>query len=167
MKQSWEDYEQAAEHGPMRIALKVLFALVVFGVIAGAIFRACSVASETANVAQEQFGPREVLRKYEWFKNASAQLEAKQADIKVYDARLGSLKAANGDTPRSKWARDDLEQWSIWQSEAAGIRASYNSLAAEYNAQMAKFNWRFAERGQLPQGASDPLPREFKPYVEE
>jgi len=29
---------------------------------------------------------------------------------------------------------------------------------------MAKFNWAFANVGELPKGADRPLPREFKPY---
>lgn len=165
-KHTWNEYEAAAEHGPLRLGFKIVVGLVLFCVPVGVIMRACSVANEAANVAQEQFGPREALRKYEWFKDAAAQLEKKQADLGVYDSRLGSLKEANGETPRVRWARSDLEQWSIWQSESAGVRASYNSLAAEYNSQMSKFNWRFANAGQLPPGASTPLPREFKPYLE-
>lgn len=54
---------------------------------------------------------------------------------------------------------------SIWQAEVAGVKASYNSLAAEYNAQMAKINWRFCNRGQLFKGADEPLPREFALYL--
>jgi hypothetical protein len=165
-KHTWDAYEQAANHGPLKLGFKIVVGLLIFCVPVGLILRGCSVANEAANVAQEQFGPREALRKYEWFKDAAAQLDAKRADIKVYDARLASLKEANGETPRAKWARADVEQWSIWQSESAGVRASYNSLSAEYNAQMAKFTWQFAEAGRLPAGADRPLPREYKPYVE-
>jgi hypothetical protein len=66
---------------------------------------------------------------------------------------------------RQKWPREDREQYNVWSSEVAGVKASYNSLAAEYNAAMAKFNWRFANAGDLPKGADKPLPREFKTYV--
>jgi hypothetical protein len=165
-RHSWDAYERAAEHGPLKLGFKIVVGLLLFCIPVGLVLRGCSVANEAANVAHEQFGPREALRKYEWFKDAAAQLEKKQADIKVYDTRLASLKEANGDTPRSKWARSDIEQWSIWQSESAGVRASFNSLAAEYNGQMAKFNWRFANAGSLPKGADMPLPREFKSYLE-
>ena len=164
--QSWDDYEKAAEHGPWRIAVKVTIALFAFGIPLGLALRACSWGNEAAAVAQEQFGAREMLRKYEWFKDAAAQLEKKQADMSVYDSRLKSLTDAYPGKTRGQWAREDREQWSIWQSEAAGVRASYNSLAAEYNAAMAKLNWRFANAGQLPAGASSPLPRDFKPYTE-
>jgi len=59
---------------------------------------------------------------------------------------------------------DVREQVGLWQSEVAGITASYNALAADYNAQMSKINYRFCNVGDLPRGATDPLPREFKPY---
>ena len=62
-------------------------------------------------------------------------------------------------------AKTDREQMYVWMSEVAGIKANYNQLAAEYNANMAKFNWAFANKGQLPIGAEVPLPREFKPYT--
>lgn len=166
-RQRWEDYEAAAEEGPRKITVKIIVALFALGIPLSLAFRACSWFDETANVVQEQFGARELLRKYEWFKDAAAQLEKKQADMKVYDSRLKSLGDAYVGKSRGEWPRDDREQWSIWQSEAAGVRASYNSLAAEYNAQMAKFNWRFTNAGQLPAGASAPLPREFKQYEEQ
>ena len=135
----------------------------VFTIVGGA----CSYVGKVADVAQQEFDPHELFRRYVWFKDAAAVLEKKMADMKVYDKRLKGLEAAYAGQPRTKWARDDREQWSIWQSECAGIRASYNSLAAEYNSAMAKINWRFCEVGKLPPGATTPLPREFKPYVED
>lgn len=120
---------------------------------------------EAARVAQEEFGPEEALRKYEWFKDAAAQLEKKQADIEVFQARITSQNEAYEGVPRKDWPRDEREQRSIWESEVAGVKASYNQLAAEYNAQMAKFNWQFANVGDLPEGAEEPLPREFKSYT--
>mgnify|MGYP001562745709 CR=1 FL=1 len=93
-------------------------------------------------------------------------LDAKRATVKVYQDRFASIDKAYAGKGRVDWAREDREQYSIWQSEVAGIKASYNTLAADYNAQMVKFNWRFANRGQLPAGATEPLPREYKPYME-
>jgi hypothetical protein len=124
------------------------------------------VATNTATVVQKEFYPEAMLRKYEWFKDAAAALDKKAADIVVYDKRLGNLKAEYGTTPRGRWPRDDREQWNIWSSEAAGIRASYNSLAAEYNSEMSKFNWRFANVGDVPPGGRA-LPREYRAYIEQ
>ena len=121
--------------------------------------------SEAGKVVQEEFGPRASLDKYEWFKDAAAQLEKKQADIGVYESRMKSMDDTYKDRPRYQWPREDREQYNVWVSEVAGVKASYNSLAADYNGQMAKFNWAFANVGQLPRGADMPLPREFKPYI--
>ena len=126
--------------------------------------RACN---EAADVAHEEFGPRELLRKYEWFKDASAKLDKKKADIKVYKNRLKTLADTYEGEKRKDWAKEDREQYNQISAEIAGVQASYNTLAAEYNAQMAKFNWQFANAGKLPEGATDPLPKEYKPYTEE
>lgn len=145
-----------------------LFAAVVPIIIVLAIIGyTASWFGEAAKVAQEELGPREVLRKYEWFKDAAAQLEKKQADIKVFDGRIKSQDKAYEDVARKDWPRDEREQRSVWESEVAGLKASYNQLAADYNAQMSKINWRFANAGELPKGAEQPLPREFKAYVSE
>ncbi|MBI4118685.1 MAG: hypothetical protein HY452_00270 [Parcubacteria group bacterium] len=164
-RQSWGDYEDAAKRGPMAIAVKVILALFVLGAFTSVIGYGLGWFGEAAKVAQEEFGPRAALEKYEWFKNAAAQLEKKQADITVYDGRLTAINETYKDLARQKWPREDREQHNVWASEVAGVKASYNSLAAEYNAQMAMFNWRFANVGELPKGADRPLPREFKPYT--
>lgn len=116
--------------------------------------------SEAGQVAREQAGPRALLRKYEWFKDAYAQLEAKRANILAYDARIAALDK------RGPLSRTAEEQRNLWLGEKAGVVASYNDLAAEYNAQMAKANYRFTNVGDLPQGSSDPLPRNVISYQE-
>lgn len=160
----WSDYERAADYGPGPIVAKAILFSVGLFVALGLFGYACGWFTEAGQVAQEQFGARAMLEKYEWFKDASAALDAKLASIQVYEKRFADMKTSYGDTPRSQWSRDDREQWNLWTSEIAGITASYNTLAADYNAQMAKFNYRFANVGELPQGAATPLPREYKPY---
>ena len=125
--------------------------------------RGCRWMNRAANVAEQELDPAFLLRKYEWFKDAAAQLNKKVADIKVYNVRVNSLLKIN----RADMDRADKEQLGLWQTELAGVTASYNSLAAEYNAQMAKINWRFCNVGQLPKGAEETLPREFAPYRNE
>lgn len=161
---SWESYERSAEKGPMAIAVKVILSVVVLSALIGVIGYSFGWIGETAKVAQEEFGPKAMLEKYEWFKDAAAQLEKKQADITVYAGRMTAMNETYKDLARQKWPREDREQFNVWASEVAGVRAGYNLLAAEYNAQMAKFNWRFANVGELPKGAESPLPREFKAY---
>lgn len=161
---TWDSYEGAANKGPMQIGFKVVVLAAIF--IAG-IWGIGSVFGwfgEAAQVAKDEFGPRAMLTKYEWFKDASAQLDKKKADIGVYDSRVNDLFSDYEGVKRKDWPRSDREQLSVWRSEVAGVRASFNGLAADYNAQMAKFNWSFANAGSLPQGATQPLPREYKSY---
>ena len=144
------------------IAILVLIGLFALFTI-GEISRYIRNLSDTAF---EEFSPEALLEKYEWFKYASAQLDKKLADIKVYSGRVENMDKAYEGVPRNQWARTDLDDYNLWTSEVSGIKASYNSLAGDYNAQMAKFNYRFANVGELPKGATEPLPREYKPYVE-
>lgn len=46
-----------------------------------------------------------------------------------------------------------------------GLKASYNSLSADYNARMAEVNWAFTNVGKLPHGESQTLPREYRDYI--
>ena len=165
MKQTWQDWEEAAKRGPMTIAVKSILALTSLGIIVSVIGYSLGWFGEAASVVREELGPRAMLKKYEWFKDAAAECDKKQADIAVYEGRMMAMNDTYKDLARQKWPREDREQYNVWSSEVAGVKASYNSLAAEYNAQMTKFNWRFANVGELPKGAEKPLPREFKPYT--
>lgn len=129
-------------------------------------FCGCRYINDAADTVYEQSKLSSSLKKYEWFKDAAAQCEAKMATIETYKARQKSLTDAYAGKSRSDWSREDREQYNLWESELAGIRANYNNLAAEYNAAMSKINYAYANVGGLPSGASQPLPREFKPYLE-
>ncbi len=161
----WGDYEKAAEKSPFSLAVKVIIGLTVLCAFIGVISYTFGWIGEAADVTKKEFGPKALLLKYEWFKNASAELDKKQADIKVYEQRVVEQDKDYAGVLKKDWPRDARETRSQWQNEVAGVKASYNSLAAEYNAQMAKFNWRFANSGELPEGATVPLPRDYKPYV--
>lgn len=126
---------------------------------------ATKMVQDGQNTIYEQYKPSELLKKYEWFKDAGAQLDAKVATLHTYESRREEM-TKDYTSDRSKWPRDVREQSSVWESEYLGVKASYNSLAADYNAQMAKFNYRFCNVGTLPQGSTEPLPREFKPYID-
>ncbi len=139
----------------------VCVALVLVVAVAG-----CSYVGKVANVVSNEIDPAVLLQRYMWFKDAAAQLDKKAADIKVYEARLAALESQYAGVKRSAWPRDDRQEHAQILAELTGVKSSYNGLAAEYNAAMAKENWRFCEVGRLPQGASVPLPREFKPYQE-
>ena len=171
---TWDETNKRCEHSPQGAYDETkrllpygfkLIALLMVGVACLSILGGVrGWFNEAAVVAREEFGPRAQLEKYEWFKDVGAQLDKKQADIGVYQSRVTIMKFDYEGKSRSDWDRVDKQQYSQWQAEVAGVTASYNALAADYNSQMAKFNWRFANSGTLPQGAGEPLPREFKPY---
>jgi hypothetical protein len=125
----------------------------------------CRYTHDAKETAFKEFKPSALLKKYEYYKDVSASLDKKIADVQVYDVRVKSLQDEYKGVKRTEWAREDREQLSIWMSEVAGIKASYNTLAAEYNSAMSKFNWAFCNVGTLPQGAANPLPKEYKPYI--
>lgn len=164
---SWNSWDAALEKGPGPFLFKLGCFCVPLLIGTICLFWFVGCFSETLQVSQEEFGPRALLKKYEWFKNASAALDARAASIRVYEQRFERLKKEYQGEPRNKWSREDREQANLWEQEVAGLRASFNNLAAEYNAQMAKFNWQFCNKGTLPQGATEPLPREYKPYKTE
>jgi hypothetical protein len=157
MASGWDRYEKDLESGP-----KGAFTVVSKGIIwiagLGLVIMLAGIPlgwfSETAQVAREEFGARATLVKYEWFKDASAELAKKKADIALYEDRLASFERDYG-KDHSKWPRDVREQANQARSEHVGVVASYNSLAAEYNSNSSKFNWKNAEGD---------APRTIEPY---
>ena len=111
----------------------------------------CQDAKETA---YNEFKVSTLLKKYEYFKDLSAAIDKKRADIEVYQTEISSY---NKD--------DDKFYIEQRKSELLGIIAMHNQLCAEYNSAMSKFNYRFTNIGDLPEGAVEPLPREYKPYI--
>lgn len=149
-----------------RNPLKTLFILfigliyLVVGVVGlKVILFPVQMASEAIDVTHDQLAPKELLRKYEMFKNMSASLDNYQANIQVYEARLKSAEKLGGND------RANIERLTLIESELSGIKIGYNSLAAEYNASMSKFNYSFTNVGSLPQGATGVLPREYRVYI--
>lgn len=168
MRDNWNNYDPSNSRGPRSYGLKIIFLMFFFVAVIGGVGYVFNWFGEAAQVTREEFGPRAMLKKYEWFKDAAAQLDAKAANITAMEARVKGLEDGyreNGAVlPRTKWARSDAEQYNQWLNEVAGLKANYNSLAAEYNAAMAKFNYAFANQGTLPQGADKVLPREYRTY---
>ena len=145
----------------------IVFSAIVFTTGCSIIGFGCGFYNNAVKVAKQELYPEALLRKYEWFKDAAAMLDKKDADTQVYQTRLRSIRETYGEPSKTNmWPRDVREQAAIWASELAGIKASYNSLAAEYNSQMAKLNYRFTNVGDMPDGGK-PLPREYRAYVTE
>lgn len=142
------------------ITLLAIISLMIFAVIS----KGCNWLGKAANVAEQQVDPARLLKTYEWFKDVSAQADKKLADIKVYENRIASMNKSYENTSRKDWDRTDKEQFNQWQNEIAGVIASYNQLAAEYNSAMSKINYKFTNVGDLPKGATEPLSREIREY---
>lgn len=117
---NWDSYEKSAKRGPLQIGIKIILVLFILSGVIWGLGTAFSWFGEAASVAKAEFGPRELLRKYEWFKDAAAELDKKKADILVYDERIKSLSSDYAGVARRDWPRTDREQMSIWQAEASG-----------------------------------------------
>jgi hypothetical protein len=136
----------------MKIALSVLGIIILF-IIAGSIIRSCA---NTADTIHKEFSTSALLKKYEYFKNLSAAIDSKRADLNAYKANLQEYVVKD---------KDDKFYYEQSKAEAMGILMMYNNLVAEYNAGMSKFNYSFCNVGSLPASNLKPLPREFKPYL--
>ena len=111
----------------------------------------CNDAKDTV---YNEFKVSTLLKKYEYFKYLSASIDKKRADIELYQIEVSSYTK-----------EDDKFYVEQRKSELIGIIAMHNQLCAEYNSAMSKFNYRFTNIGDLPEGATEPLPREYKPYI--
>lgn len=146
-----QKWAERAEKNPVGTVFRVVIILAVLIALIGGLGYAFSWFGEAGNVVKEEFGPRNSLVKYEWFKDASNQLEAKQQDIGVYETRLKALEEQYANVQRKDWPRDDREAYNQQTAELAGLKASYNALVAEYNASSEKFNWSYANtEGNIP-----------------
>lgn len=110
-----------------------------------------SVAEKSYDVAQEQFGPKQSLVKYEWFKDASNAIESKEQSIKVYESSIEELKKTYEGVSKKDWPRDDREALNQKEVELNGLKTAYNNLVEEYNSNSSKFNWKYANtEGNVP-----------------
>jgi len=151
MSDSWKVWERSAEKGPTGFILRIVFAITLIVVVVGGLSYALGWCGEAAQVAQEEFGARGSLKKYEWFKEAAQQLKKKDKDISIAEQKLKTLEEAYTGIARGQWPRSDREQYNVWASELSGIKSSYNNLVAEYNAASSKFNWSHVKsEGDLP-----------------
>ncbi len=138
--------------------------ILILGIVAVVLVITTRFACGAIDVIADEVNPQVLQAKYEEFKDMYATLEAKKANIAVQAGKLINMENMYTDIPRTEWDRSDINNYNLWQSEVDGTVMSYNLLASEYNAAMAKWNWRFCNIGTLPEGADVPLPREFAPY---
>jgi len=153
--QSWESYEK--NKGPLHLSMKVFVLLVILTIFFGAASYVFGWFREGAEVMQTELGPKALLKKYVWFKDTAQRLQAQHANIETFEA---DLQATRGDYPDlSKAPRDVRESIEQHRAEIRGLKAAFNGLAAEYNANVRKVNWRAMN--------TESLPSEFTSYVTE
>lgn len=157
MGQNWDDYDRAAAKGPFSIAVKVILGIFALGALIGVLGYGFGWFSEAAQVAKEELGPRALLKKYSWFKDTAQQLQAKKANIDTAETDLGAVKAEWANVPATQVPRDVRESWEQRRAELRGLKANFNQLAAEYNANVRKVNWSAMN--------TENLPAEFTEYV--
>ncbi len=131
------------------ICLSIMAVFMVFFAMTGIIGDGC-------NTVKEQFQPSALLKKYEYFKDLSAAIDKKTADIQMYQQEISSYKVGD---------KDDKFYIEQRKSELFGIISMYNTMCSEYNSAMVKFNYSFCNAGTLPATNLTPLPREYKPYI--
>lgn len=119
-------------------------------ILTAVLLTSCGWISEADDVAQEEFGARGSLKKYEWFKDASETINEKLQTIEVYTQNLTQLQEDYEGISRKDWDRLDKQQYNQWNLEIVGMKASYNKVVKEYNSQSSKFNWQFYNTSELP-----------------
>jgi len=134
------------------VILTILLVIVCFGAISY-IMRSCDDATE---VSHKEFDASALLKKYESFKNMSSAIDKYRADIDMYRNEISGMDAKD---------KDDKFYIQQRKSELLGIISMHNNLCSQYNAAMSKFNYRFTNVGDLPATNLQPLPREYKPYI--
>ncbi|HAT74055.1 MAG TPA: hypothetical protein DCS08_03550 [Candidatus Moranbacteria bacterium] len=157
MKQSWNDYETAAENGPMAIMFKVFFAVLAFLLVVSAVGYFLSWFGEAAKVAQEEFGAKAALTKYEWFIDQANAIEKMDKDVGLFETRIKSVddqyKGYGEDM--AKWPPHIQMQYNGERQQARddliAVASQRNNLVKEYNSSSEKFNWKpFQTRPDKP-----------------
>lgn len=164
-----DDYEKKFQKGPVSFATKIFVTIALISLVGGIIFGINKIFFATMNnagqVVSKELSPTALNNKYNWFKDAHAQLDAKRATITELQGKIKRISDANIGTSRNQWARTDLQSVNQWDTERDGVIASYNSLAAEYNAEMSKWHTGFVNAGKLPAGGNGEIPRNVAPYM--
>ena len=131
----------------MSFGFKVFFAIVAFFVVVGVVGWGLGWFSEAGQVAQEQFGARAALQKYEWFIEQANRIKKSDQDVKMFEQRVAAVdeQYASYGKSQAKWPPDVRVQYNHEKKQAredlVAVASNRNGLVQEYNAQSEKFNW--------------------------
>jgi hypothetical protein len=147
-----------------KIFVVAVMIMVLFGALSTVAYAMGWFAS-AARVAERELSPEAINRKYGWFKDAAAQIRAKQQTIEALRNRNAKMEKRLGAS--EKWQRTDRETMAQYEQELTGAIAMYNGQVAEYNSEMSKWHTKFANFGAMPQGWEDAAPKGFPEYKTE
>jgi hypothetical protein len=125
----------------------MILPLMALSVIVGIIGYGLGWFGEAAQVAQQEFGPKAALTKYQWFIDQQNAIQKMDQDVRMYEARVKKVddQYATYGTDRSKWPPDVRVQYNHENQQARedllAIASQRNNLVKEYNADSEKFNW--------------------------
>lgn len=126
---------------------RIFLGLLVVIVIASGVGYALGWFGEAAQVAQEQYGPRASLQKYEWFVDQASRIEKMDKDVQLYEDRVARVDAqyVGYGQDKTKWPPDVRVQYNHARQQASddlvAVVSQRNNLVREYNAASEKFNW--------------------------
>lgn len=144
---SWDRYKKAAERGPFSIGIMIILLIVGLSIMGGVIGYSKGWFEEAGKVAQEEFGPKAAMEKYEWFIEQVNAIEKMDVDITLYTRRLNNVEEEfkSYGTDKSKWPPHIQISYNQRRQEAeddvTAIVAQRNNLVKDYNAASSKFNW--------------------------
>ena len=143
---SWERYERAADRGPMSFFWAMFLLGMAMVVVVGVGGYLLGWFGEGMQVAREEFGPRAMLKKYEWFIEQANGIEKMDRDIALLRNRAAAVEdqyKSYGE--KSHWPLDVRVQYNraieTAQGDSLAVTSQRNGLVKEYNAASQKFNW--------------------------
>ena len=116
----------------------------------------CRYANNASDTLFNETKASTVVMRYEWFKEAYEVINAKKADIEVQKAVIETMDKRYAGISPQEWLRSDADAYNLAVQTLAGIKMSYNTLVAEYNANMKKTNYAFCKPND---GTSESLPQ--------
>lgn len=136
---------------------KVLPLILAFILITSVIGYGLGWFGEAAVVAQEEFGPRAGLEKYEWFIEQAAAIEKMDRDVAMFEGKVTAIKSQYDGygEDMTKWPPHIQAQYNherqIGRDDLTAVASQRNNLVREYNAASQKFNWApFQTRSDKP-----------------
>lgn len=145
---AWNDYEEAVEKGPWSVFWKIFWTVAAMAAVILTAGYFLGWFGEAAKVAQDEFGAKAALAKYEWFIEQATRIEKMDKDIGLFEARVKGVESQYQGYGKdmAKWPPHIQVQYNKERQQARedliAIASQRNNLVREYNAASEKFNWK-------------------------